>query len=202
MKIFSEEKAERFLKKEGFKVIPSFSIKDKEDLEKAIKKFGFPLVMKASGDTIIHKKKIGAVELNIKSEREAKNVFDNLIQIPGCEKVLIQPQIKGEEFILGINKTKEFGQVIAFGFGGSNVEKERKVTFRTPSINKKESLDLVKEIIGNKKLTKKQIYLLVKNILFLCHLAKDYPNIQELDINPLILTSEKAFVCDARILFN
>jgi len=203
-KIFTEKKAEDFLKKEGFNVIKRGYIKKNEKtlkFEKEIKKINFPLVMKVSGEKIIHKNIIGGVKKNIKNYKQALKAFKKLIKIKNCEGVILQKQIYGKEFLLGIKKTPEFNHIIAFGKGGADVEKLKKVSFRVCPINKKEAEELIKEI-RTSKLNEKEKILIVKNLIQLCKLIKKYPKISELDINPLIVKKDKALVVDARIIWN
>ena len=90
-----------------------------------------------------------------------------------------------------------------FGKGGSNVEKEKDVSFRILPINKKEASELIKDTkvyktIIEKKLNQKKIN---ESLIKMSNLAKKYPNLIELDINPLIVNKEQSNVIDARIIF-
>jgi len=152
--------------------------------------------MKVSGKKILHKNRIGGVKVGIKNYEQAIKVFNSLMKLKNSEGVLVQKQIHGKEFLLGIKKTPEFGHVIAFGIGGTKVEKVRKVAFRACSLNEKEAGLMINEIIKGKAEGIK------KSIIKLCNLAKKYPSIKELDINPLIVEKEKAIIVDARIFFD
>jgi len=105
MKIFVEKEAEEFLEKRGFGLVKRVYIKKKSEIKNVIKKIDFPVVMKVSGKKIIHKNKIGGIKLGIKSYRGAMEAFRQLEEIKGFEGVIIQRQIKGNEFLLGIKKT-------------------------------------------------------------------------------------------------
>jgi hypothetical protein len=200
MKIFAEKEAENFLKKEKFEVIETIFIKKKNEIEKAIKKIDFPIVMKVSGKIILHKKAVRGVRINVKNYEQAIKEFDSLMKIKGSEGILIQRQMKGEEFLLGIKSTKEFGHVIAFGIGGSEVERIRKVAFRVYPLNEKEIKEMIKEI--EIQITEEKLNVIKKNIIRLCILVNKYPSIKELDINPLFVYGSKAVIADARIIFD
>ncbi|HLC86766.1 MAG TPA: acetate--CoA ligase family protein [Candidatus Nanoarchaeia archaeon] len=202
MRIFTEKEAERFLKKEGFDIFEEIFIESESGLKSAVRKIGFPLVMKVSGRKIVHKKKIGGVRLGIKSYNQALKFFKELTRIKGAEGVVIESFIKDKRFfLLGLKKTPEFGHVVAFGFGGSDVEEKKDVSFRACPVDKEEIVNMIKETkIGN-KLDKKSIDKIRANLIGLCKLAENYPKIKSLDINPLVFERNKAKIIDARIIW-
>jgi len=200
MKIFAEKEAENFLEKEGFDVVDRFYTKNNKDIQKAMKKIPFPWVMKASGRKIIHKKIIGGVRIGIRNYKQANKVFDSLKKIKNCGEILIQKQIKGKEFLLGLKKNPDFGHVIAFGVGGTGVEKKKNISFRVCPLDEKDAKELIKESKVN--LPKESLQTIEKNIIHLCQFVKKYPKAKELDINPLIVEENKAIVVDARFVFD
>ncbi len=103
------------------------------------------------------------------------------------------------EFLVGLQKTPEFEHVIAFGVGGSDVEKLGKVDFRVCPFDKKEAMEFVDEFFKDLLINEKKV--LVKILLKCCSLAKKFPEIKELDINPLVISNGKAIVLDSRIVF-
>jgi len=202
-RILTEKDAENLLEKEGFEVIKRALIKDSKDIEKVTKQISLPWAMKISSKKIIHKAKIGGVILNIKTIDDAKKAFNKLSKIKDFEEVLIQPMIKNEPMlILGLKKTPEFGTVIMLGKGGSFAEKEKDVSFRALPISEKDAEQMIKEIKFYKELKEKNINLsaIKEGLLKLSKLAKKYPKISELDINPAVVTQGKVIVIDARII--
>lgn len=196
----TEKEAEDFLEKEKFEIIPRAIIKTKEEILKV--KIKFPWAMKISSKKIVHKAKIGGIALNIINKEDALAAFEKLSKIEGFEAIIIQEMMQGEEFILGVKQTPEFGHVIMFGKGGSKVEEEKDVSFRVFPLTKKDGREMIQEIkfyktIEQKNINKKKI---IENLLKISDLIKKYPKITELDINPLIATSENAKVIDARII--
>ncbi len=201
MKVYTEKEAEKFLEKRGFEIVKRVYIKKKFKIENAIKKIDFPIVMKVSGKKIIHKNKVGGIKLGIKSCEEAMKAFRQLEKIKGFEGVMIQKQIKGKEFLLGIKKTPEFEHVVAFGAGGIYTEKLKDVSFRICAFDKTEAREMIKEVKKAKGLNKENIDVIEKNLIALCQLIKKYPEIKELDINPLIVDKKGAIIVDARIVW-
>jgi len=202
MKTFTEKEAENFLEKGSFRVIKRSFVKNKGELKSANEDINFPWAMKLSSRKVVHKKKVGGVILNIKNLKEAEKGFEKLLKIENFEEAIIQPMIKGEELIVGLKKTPEFGLTIMIGAGGSSVEEKKDVSFRVFPIEKKDANEMIKELKIYRELDKKvDINLIEQNLLKISSLAKKYPNIQELDINPLIVNKKEAIIVDARISF-
>jgi succinyl-CoA synthetase beta subunit len=199
MKIFAEKEAENFLKREGFDVIDTIFIKRKSEIKNAIKKIGFPLVMKVSGKKILHKNEIGGVKIGIKNYKQALNAFNSLMRIKNSEGVLLQRKIHGTEYLLGVKSAEEFGHAVAFGLGGTEVEKMKRVAFRICPLCEKDVIDMLKET--QIRIKKENLNPIKNNIMKLCNFVKKYPDIKELDINPLIVEKGKAKIVDARIVF-
>ena len=201
MQEFSEKEAESFLEKQGFEVVERQIIIDKTKLKSI--KFDFPWVMKVSSKKIIHKAKTGGVILGIKTLVEASNSFDKLSKIDNSESIMIQPMQKGEELILGLKKTKEFGLSIMLGSGGSQVEQTRDISFRIVPITKKDAQEMINELKISEQLKKQaSTEIIIENLLKLSKLAENYQQIEELDINPLIVNKTQAKVVDARVILN
>ena len=202
-KILTEKEAEAFLLKNGFKTPKTEIAKSLDELKSIEKKITFPWAMKASGSKIVHKAKMGGVILNVKNQIESQESFDKLSKVQGFEEAIVQEMIIGEEAIIGLKKTPEFGLVIMFGKGGSRVEQEKDIAFRVLPITGAEANSLIKEVKFYSYLTEKNINIsLIKDSLVkISNLAKKYPHITELDINPLMINDKQAIIADARISF-
>ena len=198
MKIFTEKEAGDFLDKNGFDVAKRVYIEKNGELKDALEKLDAPWAMKVSGKEIIHKNTVDGVVMNVKNYEAALKVFDKLMKIKGSEGVMIQTQLKGDEFLFGIKKTPEFGHVVAFGAGGTKTEKIKDVAFRVCPFDKQEVKKMIREVRAAEDLDKSLLEVTEKNILKLCALAQKYPRIKELDINPLM----QGQVIDSRIVFS
>ena len=194
MKIILEKEAEDFLEKNQFSVVNRNFIKNKSQLRNI--KLSFPWVMKVYSKKIIHKNKANGIILNIKNLSQAEHSFNKLSKLKGFQGTIIQEQIKGQELILGLKSTEDFGLSILLGRGGTNVEKIKDITFRIIPINQKDAEQMIKDL--KIKINNKQA--IINNLLKLNKLALKNKNIQELDINPIILTKDKATIVDARII--
>lgn len=201
-KILAEKEAEEFLEKRGFHVIERLYAKNLDEIVGISKRLNFPWAMKASSKSLVHKAKLGGVILNIKNQMEAQEAFDKLKILEGFEEALIQPMVHGEELIIGLKKTIEFGLVLMIGKGGSKVEEEKDVSFRVLPTTNKDMNEMLAEIKYFKALKEKKVNILaIKEVLKkTAELVKENPDITEMDINPLIVNSIEAIVIDARIV--
>ncbi|MEK6886003.1 MAG: acetate--CoA ligase family protein [Nanoarchaeota archaeon] len=203
-KTLTEKEAEDFLEKAGFKVIKRAAITDSDQVKALTKTIDFPWAMKLGSAKVAHKAQVGGVILNIENSMAAQEAFDKLSKIDGFEEAIVQEMFSGEEAIIGIKKTPEFGHVILFGHGGINVEKEKDVSFRVLPASKKELKNMIKETKFYKTLEEKDISIeqIEKNIDKIQELVKKHSNIIELDINPLTISKTQAKVIDARIIMD
>lgn len=202
MKNLTEKEAEDLLEKEGFRVAKRVLIKNKDELKKI--KLPFPWAMKISSRYIVHKAKMGGIVLNITDISSAENAFDKFKSINHFEGILVQEMILGEELIIGLKKTPEFGLVVMIGKGGSKVEEEKDVSFRVIPLSVSDAGEMIREIKFYDALKKKGIHFKVieENLIKISKLAEKYPDISELDINPLIVNSSEGVIVDARIGFD
>jgi acyl-CoA synthetase (NDP forming) len=202
-----DEKAYELLKRYRIKLPKYAFCKNEKQLEKALKKVGFPCVMKVSNG-IIHKTEAKGVVLNINSEDEARKTFYRLMKIKGCKKVLVQEMITdGYEIIIGAKKDPQFGRIVALGAGGIFTELLRDVSFRICPISRSDAESMLKEVKFSDVLFKgfrgiKPVKpdVIVDVLLAVSRLIEKNKKIKELDINPLLVTRNKAVAVDVRII--
>jgi acetyltransferase len=183
---------------------PSKLCKTAEEAIDFAEKIGYPVVMKIASPAIMHKTDIGGVRLNIQSPRDVRDSFDLITfraarymsgaEIWGC---LVQQQIReGKEVIMGMNRDPQFGPLIMFGLGGIYVEALHDVSFRIAPFSKEEANEMMKEIrsynllLGVRGEARSDLNALAETLLKVSQLATDFPEIVEMDINPLIVFEE------------
>ena len=225
-KIFEKVKKEKrpnLLEEEGQEVLRAYGLplpkstlaKNENEAVKAAKKIGYPVVMKIASPQIIHKSDAGGVKVNLTSDAEIKDAFKEIIknakkynkkaEIKG---VLIVEMVKGgKEMIIGSKQEPGMGPVIMLGMGGIYVEVLKDVTFRLAPITNKEADEMISEIKmqkilegvrGEKPSDKTKLSECIQR---LSQLVSDFPEIKELDMNP-VLVLEKGKGCkilDVRI---
>lgn len=189
-----EKEAEDFLEKNKFNIVNRSFIKNKSQLDKV--NLSFPWVMKVYSKSIIHKNKHGGIIQDINSIENAQRSYTKLSRLRGFNGIIIQETLRGQELILGLKNTKDFGLTILLGAGGTNVEKIKDVTFRVLPISKHDAISMINDL-KIKIINKSAI---IKNLIKLNKLAKHHQDIQELDINPIIINKQSATIVDVRII--
>jgi acetyltransferase len=162
---------------------------------------GYPVVMKIASPDILHKTDIGGVKLGITNATDVRDAFDLLVyratrympdaEIWGC---LVQEMIKGgKEVIVGMNCDPQFGPLMMFGLGGIYVEALKDVAFRIAPFSRREAEEMITEIRSYSLLRgvrgerPSDTEAIVDTLLRLSQLVTDFPEIMEMDVNPLIV---------------
>ncbi len=202
-KFLRDYEAFSLLERYNIQVAPWRIVTTEEEAEKASKDIGFPVVMKVSADTPIHKTEIGGVILNVDSVEKVKSVFSLLKS--KAPRVLIQKQLSGAEVFVGGIKDQIFGHAVVVGAGGIYVEVFKAVSYGLAPVYEPEALQMIKEskvydvLTGRGK--KYNVDSLVELIVKTSRLLIDL-DVKELDFNPVIVTEDNAYVVDARITFS
>ena len=181
-------------------------------------RIGYPVVMKIHSPDITHKSDVGGVALNIKDEDGVWLTFKNMTKtikekVPDAkiEGITVQPMVNVKdavEMILGIKKDPIFGTVLLAGMGGTGAELFHDTQLGFPPLNERlarlmiESLKIYPLLKGYRGAPPKNIDKLIEVIIRLSYLAADYPEIEELDINPLLVTTDDVIALDARIVID
>jgi len=164
-------------------------IRSEEDLAK-IKP---PYYMKASlGEHKLERKAV----LRIENIEEAKKEYLRLKKQFPKTPILIQEQAIGVEMILGLKEDKIFGKLLLLGFGGTNAEVLKDVQFLALPASKEEILNAVSQLKLYASLYQRKKYAIDKFVELAHEVSK--LNFKELDLNPVILTEDKAVIVDAR----
>lgn len=181
----------------------------KEDLEQALRKTGFPIVMKVISPEISHKSEAGGVVLHIDSLNKAEGAYDRVMSLNPKNRfgVLLQKMISGgKEVILGAKRDPSFGPVVLFGLGGIYVEVLEETSLRVTPINRSEAEEMISELKASAILKgirgerPSDINALIENLFRLSQLMIDFPEIEGIDINPVMVLEKGAVAVDARIL--
>lgn len=180
---------ECFEKLKNLPIAKTIVIKSDDDLTK----IKFPYYMKVS--LAEHKLEKKAVQ-KIENPKEAESNYFRLKKQFPKSSIVIQEQINGIEMILGLKEDKIFGKLLLIGFGGTNAEVLKDVEFRALPISKEEILKAVSELKLYATLYQRKKYAIDKFVELAHEVSKQ--SFKELDLNPVILTEEKAFIVDAR----
>ncbi|MBA3596327.1 MAG: acetate--CoA ligase family protein [Methylibium sp.] len=184
------------------------------EAQKLAAAMGFPVVMKIVSPDILHKTEAGGVIVGVKSADEAAKGYDTIIanakkykadaQILGVQ---VQQMLKGgQEVIIGAVTDDSFGKLVAFGLGGVLVEVLKDITFRLAPATKEDAFsmldgiqaaEMLKGVRGSDPVDREA---LAKLIVGVSELVTDFPEISELDLNPVFASKDSAIAADVRIV--
>jgi len=202
--------AKDFLSDYGISFIPQVYVVNLSEVVSAARKSGFPVVLKGVGKNLLHKSDRGLVHLNLSdAEAVATAAKEIAAEVSGeLDGFLIQPHIEGRrEFVVGLFQDHQFGPVVMFGTGGVFTEAFSDVTFRLAPLTESDAIEMLDEIQGKALLGRFRGEAAVKrdelvhSLLSLSRIGENHPEIAEIDINPLLVTSEgSAMAVDALVV--
>ncbi|MCW4007930.1 MAG: GNAT family N-acetyltransferase [Candidatus Bathyarchaeota archaeon] len=203
----------RFLEEYKIPTVETLVARTPEEASALSSKLGYPVVMKALSPLISHKSKIGGVILSVCSSSEASAFFEEIARrvksyAVEFQGVAIQPLLreKGYELLIGYKKDPNFGAIIIFGMGGAATELFKDVSIGFPPLNQ----TLARQLIEDTHICRHvqsagqplNVRLLEKILVYFSQLIMDFPEIAEMDINPLIVNEDGVVAVDARIVLD
>ncbi len=208
----------RILAAYGIKTVESAVAKDVSECKKYFEKYGGAVVMKLVSPDILHKTEAGGVKVGLSSAAEIEKGFSDIMASAKkykkdavIEGVQLQPLITGgTEIIIGVNKDPQFGHLLMFGLGGIYVELLKDVSFRVIPITDVDAGEMIEEIRTVKMLkgfrgaAERDVEAIKDVLMRVSQLCSDFPEIEEMDINPLMVMEKGkgAVAVDARFAFN
>ncbi|VVB84385.1 Acetate--CoA ligase [ADP-forming] I [uncultured archaeon] len=198
-------------------VIKTLMARNADEAAVCASRVGYPVVLKVLSPQIVHKTEVKGIRLDISSEPEVREAFEDIIraarenspsaQIQG---VTVQRMVKkhGVELILGAKTDALFGHVIMFGRGGVETELHKDIAFGIPPLNQTLARRMMEEtkvfqlLKGFRNLPPVNIKLLEEIILRFSQMLIDFPQLKEIEINPLLIDEKDAFALDARAVIN
>jgi len=199
-----ETESKEILEAYGF-LTPKGSIATSaEQAANIAEQLGFPVVLKIWSPDILHKSDVGGVRIGLENEQEVKDAFDLMMyRIPKKRPeanilgVLVQEMCKsGKEVILGMNRDPHFGPLMMFGMGGIMVEVLKDVSFYLAPLTAEEAkqmlintktYQILKGVRGEEGV---DIGAIAEGLQRLSQLVTEFPQIQEMDINPYVIGPE------------
>jgi acetate---CoA ligase (ADP-forming) subunit beta len=200
-----------FLEKEGFPVLKSALAKDENQAARMAAEVGFPATLKVSSPDVIHKTETGGIRVSLKDEAEVRAAFREITALfasryPGkrLDGAIVQGQGRGLELIVGVTTDPQFGPVLMFGLGGVFVEALNDVSFRYIPLEPRDAREMIEDLRGYKALGSPRgepidLALIEEFLLNISRFVERHEEIQEMDLNPVFISSEGIAVCDARI---
>ncbi len=202
-----EPEAKRLFSLAGLEV-PKFiwAVRVEEALGFA-EKTGYPLVGKVVSAKVLHKSDRNGVVLGIKGDKELREVFDRFSRVEGFAGMLVEEMVSGLELIIGAKIDDQFGPMILLGMGGTGVEIYRDVSLRMAPLTSKDAENMIHCLKARRLLEGYRgsgpIDLSeLKRILetFSGLVVEMEKVIESIDLNPVICSSSRCVIADARII--
>ena len=212
--LLTEIEAKELLKTAGIKVVETKLAVSREQAVEISQQLGFPVALKIASADVSHKTDAGGVKLGLKTAAQVGKAYDDIMKaitkaFPAAkiEGVSVQPMAKpGVEVIIGMSKDAQFGPVLMFGLGGIFVEILKDVSFRIVPLQKRDAVEMVREIKGFPLLQGYRgsepvdIGNLENILLKVSEFVEKTPEIKELDLNPIFAYKDGAVAVDARVI--
>ena len=190
----------------GLTVAPTRVVVNADGAIRAAERLGLPVVLKGVGPRLLHKTESRAVWTGLGSEEAVLQAFHALERRPDVERIIIQSMVRdGAEMFIGATRDPLFGHLVVCGSGGILLELMRDTACRLAPVTDRGAAEMINEVrgrallrgfrgaAGRNEFAFREALLRVSALVQLC------PEIEELDLNPVIVTDKTAFVVDARV---
>lgn len=217
-KVLTEDESKQFISTYGFPIIEQHLAQSRDDALAAAKRMGFPVVLKIVSHDITHKSAVGGVELGVCSISDLEMAYDRMMDKVAkaaphahIQGVSVQPMVRDVDFelIIGMKKDWQFGSVIVFGAGGVRAEGLKDFTVGLPPLNQVLARRMMEEtkvfqamMHPPKGVVAPDVTVLEELLTVMSNIVVDFPEIAEIDINPLVISKGKATAVDARIVID
>lgn len=216
-RLLSETESKNLLDLYGIPVTPIHRAATAQEAADLAEKMGHPVVLKLDSPDISHKSDAGGVRLNLRNTLEVAEAFDEIMTNARAyqpqarlDGATVQPMasIKGVEVILGAKMDPEFGPVILFGMGGTAAEVIGDRAIGLPPLNRLLARRLIERtkvyqlLQGYRNIPPADLTRLEEILVRLSQMLIEHPEIQELDVNPLLCHADGALALDARVVID
>jgi len=198
-----------WLERQGIRAIEREIVRTEDEAVAAAGRLGFPVVAKVVSREILHKTDAGGVALDLRSEVAVRAAFARLKSIggDGFESVLLSKMVERPvEAIVGLSRDPQFGPVVAVGLGGVHAEVLGDLALRVAPIGRAEAAEMIDGLRGAPILrgergrSRLDVDALAAVVVRVSELAVLYPNLEELDLNPVFVLAAGCIVADARLI--
>lgn len=214
--VLTEEESARFLAAYGIPVVEHRIVTSADEAVEAAAAIGYPVVLKVVSHEITHKSAAGGVEVGLCSETDLRRGYDALLgrvaeRAPDAhvEGVSVQRMVRDADYelILGMKKDEQFGSVIVFGSGGVTAEGLADFAVSLPPLNPVLARRMMAEtrIFSSmsrppKGVDAPDLEALAEVVTMVSNLVVDFPEIAEIDVNPVVISHGAPVAVDARII--
>jgi acetyl-CoA synthetase (ADP-forming) len=210
----TEPEAFALLEQFGLPIVPHAPAATADEAVKAADRLGYPVAVKVVSPDILHKTDVGGVVLGLADAAAVRRAFADVQA--SARAVLPTPDVRGAlvtkmaepapEVIIGVTRDAQFGPALMFGLGGIFVEVYKDVAFRLPPLTEADARDMVHEIKGLPVLTgfrgrpRSDLEAIIRSLLAVSRLVEARPDLEELDLNPVLAYPSGCLVVDAKVV--
>jgi len=210
--MIENEQWEKLIEAYGIELPEQRTSKNLESALEASNQIGYPVVMKMIAEGHTHKSDIGGVQIDLRNDEELEKAWGKIVKAADnasakMDGVFIQKMLQGgQEVIIGIKQDEQFGPLVLFGTGGTDVELYKDVETAIAPLSESEATKLIESTIAGKKLKgwrnlpPADIQAVKKALINMSKIAINHSEIKEMEINPLFVLTEGegAFAIDIR----
>ncbi len=211
-----EHEADELAKMYGIPLPKAGLARSENDAVKIARKIGYPIAMKIVSPEILHKTDVGGVRLGLDSRAEVKRAFAEIMK--NAKKVSDKVDITGvyvqrmaekaHEFVVGAIRDPQFGPAVMFGIGGIYVELFKDVTFRLAPLSLEEATSMTNDfkaaplLRGFRGAKPLDVSTAARTIQAVGKMISENPQIESIDINPLLVYEKGAVAVDVRVILH
>jgi acyl-CoA synthetase (NDP forming) len=205
-----EPEAMQWLCENGIPTLPFRSAKSVSEAVEGCRQVGYPAVMKVVSPDILHKSECGGVKLNIRDDASAAEAFAAInrsaVGKQFCGAIILPMVQDACEVLLGLSHDSQFGPVVVFGLGGISTEVLRDISLRVAPVDRTQAETMIREIhsfpmlSGFRGQQPRDLKALADTLVTFSRLPFLYPEIAEIDLNPVFLLPRGLAVGDVRVI--
>jgi acetyl-CoA synthetase (ADP-forming) len=208
-KALSEYEGKRILASYSIPVVREILVDDLDAAKDAVAQIGYPVVIKICSPEVSHKTEKGLIEVDLRNAGDLERALERLQEeVEGVDgQFLIQEMVKGSrELVIGMIRDPQFGPCVMFGLGGIFTEILRDVSFRVAPIQKRDAIEMMREIKAQKILDPIRgmeavdLEVLSESLIALGKVGLEHEDIQEIDVNPMIVRGSQPVAVDALVV--
>jgi acyl-CoA synthetase (NDP forming) len=197
--------AATFLRRLGIEVAAGVVVNDPDEAQMIAAQLGYPVVAKTGSPEIVHKSDRGAVRADLRTPADVAAAYRDIAEATKDERVLVQPLIRGVELMLGLLRDENFGPIVVAASGGTLTELARDRTCRGLPLTDVDAAEMIEGLRasvlldGFRGAAPADRAALLDALLRVALIAERFPEVVELDLNPIMVSAHGATVVDARI---
>jgi acyl-CoA synthetase (NDP forming)/L-amino acid N-acyltransferase YncA len=197
--------ASTFLRRLGIEVAAGITASDPDEAEMAAAQVGYPVVAKTASPDIVHKTDLGVVRTDLRTSQDVWIAYRQIAETTGDERVLLQPLVRGVELLIGLMRDPDFGPVVVAASGGTLTQLAGDRTCRGLPLTDTDAAEMIAALRADALLDgyrggpAADRGAVIGTLLRVALIAERFPEIAELDLNPVMAGPHGAVAVDARI---